>query len=145
MRIPLTVLVAAHLVATTGCVWEPATHEIRVRPRVDDVEKRVLSFELVVPRAAWGERVVYRGIFTAGELRASRDTLEDFCAGYAHPADLERGDVKLIVVESGKVRVIPLPRREGAPRAPYTLYIAVTVPVDVSRAEASWAPDNGEG
>ncbi len=142
MRTGLTMLLGGLVTMVSGCVWEMPTHEIRVRPTIADVENRVLSFELVVPHAAWGELVVYHGIFTAAELKASQDTLKDFHAGYAHPAELEGGKVKLIVIEAGQTRVIQLPKRAGAP---HTLYISVTVAADVSRAEARWATDEGGG
>ena len=145
MRAKATVMLAGLLMGVGGCVSDPLIHRIRVRPTIADVETRVVSFQLFVPWAEWHERVIYKGVFTASYIEASTDRLEDFSAGDAFPSDLEKGSLKLFVQEAGQTHVIQLPRRAGGQSVPRTLYVSVTVPVDLSRVEGHWMPDEREG
>ena len=134
-KLPVCLSVAS--IGLVGCVPEPMVFTIRVRPEIAAVEERVLSLQLVTPTAAAPERVICHGVYTAALLEDSEDTLDDFLLGYVTPKELKKGDVRLIVQESGQSHIVRLQReRAGACK----LNLSVTVPDDLSDIQATWSP-----
>lgn len=139
MGITAKVILAALLTLTSigivGCIPHPMIRTIRVRPEIVDVENRVLSIQMVTPSAAAAERVICRGVFTAALLEASTDSIDEFLGGYATPKELQKGDIRFVLQESGKTSVLRLAERASAPS---TVYVAVQIPSDLKNAKAAW-------
>jgi hypothetical protein len=119
-----------------GCISDPMISTIRVRPEIAAADERVLSLQLVTPTAASPERVIYRGVYTAAVLEDSADTLADFRLGYARPDQLRNGNVKLVLQESGKSRVLELRRSEAIAGM---LYLDLIVPLELTDVEYEWS------
>ena len=133
-------LLALSTVALFGCIPHPMSCTVRVRPEIGDAENRVLSVQMVTPSAVASERVIYHGVFTAAMLEASEDSLDEFLAGYATPGEVEKGEIKFVLQESGETRVLQLTKRASAPR----IYVVIQIPPDLNRAKASWANNHHE-
>jgi hypothetical protein len=106
-----------------------------MRAEVADVDERIISIQMVSPMAAWSERVISYGVFTAAQLERADDSLADFLAGYASPKTIERGEIKVIVQESGETRVLHLPPRESQF---LELFAELEVPADLKEARVAW-------
>ncbi len=126
----------AGTIALFGCMPHPMICNVRVRAEIGMAEDRVLSVQMVTPSAVASERVICHAVFTAAMLEASQDSLDDFLAGHATPAEVMKGDIKVVLQESGKTRVLQLAERGSAPQ---TVRVEIQIPPDLKNAKASWA------